>query len=407
MRPGVPTFLSLVFAASLLPAAEPVGEQPRILTPSPSAFDSLSRFSTILESLQKNYVRPAAVHDADRVTVGLGEYVRSIDPDADLLTPEEALAATLPLPDGAGDLGLVLAIRNDLPTVVTPRDGSAAQRAGLIAGETITAINGQSTAHARLRDIHERLRGPIGSKITLRLVDPVSDERRDFQLERIVAPPPQITEVIFMGSGIVYCRVGEFSVAVVERLRAELAKAKIQRASGLILDLRNNPGGTFNAAQGAASLFLPPRAEIVALDYANPAFRTTFVSDDSNKYTPPLALLVNGGTAAEAEIFAAALRDNKRARLVGSRTAGQGRLSALFSMPDGASLLLPTAYYLPPSKQPFHDTGLTPDVVVELPRNVERQLATAGFGAFDWSENKRAVLETDLQLARAFQLLAK
>jgi carboxyl-terminal processing protease len=407
MRPGILILLLLASGTSDITAAEPTNETPRVLTPSRSAFDTLSRFSSILEALQKNYVRPSAIYDAARATAALREYVHAIDPDADLLTPDEAAAANAPLPEGTGDLGLALTIRNDLPTIVAPRDGSAAQRAGLLAGECITAIDGQSTSHARLREIYERLRGPIGTKTTLTVLDPVTDERRDLRLERIAAPPPQITETTFLGAGILYCRVGEFSVPVVERLRTEVGKAKVQRASGLILDLRNNPGGTFNAAQAAASLFLPARADIVALDYANPAFRTTFVSDDSEKYTPRIILLVNRGTAAEAEIFAGALRDQKRARLVGSATAGQGRMSTLFPLSDGSALFVPTAYYLPPSKQPFHNTGLTPDVVVDLPRTVERQLATAGFGSFNWYEDKRAVQETDLQLARAFQLLTK
>jgi carboxyl-terminal processing protease len=183
--------------------------------------------------------------------------------------------------------------------------------------------------------------------------------------------------------------------------------AKSGGASGIILDLRNNAGGAFEAAQVAASFFLVKGTEVVALEYGSPGLHTTFVSDESLKVTAPLILLVNGGTAAEAELFAAALQDNHRARIVGSQSFGRGFLTASTRLSDGSVLVLPTAYYMRPSKQILQGNGLTPDVVVALPCETERSLARSGFGTFDWKNDRREVLATDLPLAKALSLLAK
>ena len=143
------------------------------------------------------------------------------------------------------------------------------------------------------------------------------------------------------------------------------------------------------------------------MDFARPEQRVVFASDASAKFNAPVTVLVNGGTAAEAEVFAAALRDHRRAQLVGSRTFGRGLRYGLFALPDGSALHIPTARYLPPSKKSFQDTGLAPDVAVELPREVERRLARAGFGSFDWVNDRAAVLKTDLALARALEILSR
>lgn len=395
----------LLFAAPAL-FAEDTASEPQILTPSAPAFDALSRFASMLETVQKHYIQPSLFTDPAHTTIALREYVRSLDPEADLLTAEEVIETTRPMPAGIGDIGISLMIRDDYPTIVAPHDGNAAQRAGLLAGERIIAVDGRATTHARLKEISDRLRGPVGSRLTLRVFDPTTRETRDVQLKR-AADWPRMEDPISLGRGIVYFRVPEFSVAVVERLRPELLQPRVRQASGLILDLRNNPGGAFDAAQAAASLFLPARVEVVALDYPNPSLRTSFVSDTGSKLTAPIVLLINGGTAAEAEIFAAALRDNKRARLLGSRTFGRGHHFELVPLPDGTVLSLPTADYMPPSGQGFHSMGLTPDVIVELPRKTERGLTAAGLGSFQLIKSNDKVLSADLPLARAFELLLK
>lgn len=379
---------------------------PQVLMPSSTTFDTLSRFASVLESLQKHYIQPSAVSDPALASAALREYVRSLDPAADLLTPDEIIASQRTEPYGGGDIGLRLIIRNDYPTVVTALDGTPAQRAGLFPGEQIIAIDGQPLAHARLQETIDRLCGAIGSRLTLRVLDPANQEMRDISLKR-AAPTPHVDDPIFLKRGVVYLRIPEFSADVVERLSPQLLQPKVRQSTGLILDLRNNPGGAFDAMRTAAGFFLRARSEIVSVEYANPTQRAKFATEGTSKFNAPLVILVNAGTAAEAEIFAAALRDNKRAQLVGTTTFGRGRLISLFPLPDGTALSLPTADYLPPSRQTFNSTGLTPDVVVELPRKTERSLAATGFGSFNRAHDRDRVLATDLALARAVDLLTK
>lgn len=397
---------SLLSCLLLLPAGSRAADQPQILTPNASSFESLSRFIEVLEALQKNYAQPSRIDISQHTLVALRAFVRSVDPEADLLAPNE-LASTDISSDASGNIGLSFAIREDYPIVIAPRDDSPAQDAGLLAGERLIAVNGTPTLHARRVEVERLLRGPANSPVTLRVLDPTTSTVRDVQLLRAVPNASPGVALKFLDKGVAYCRVPEFSVAAVEQLHAAMVRAKSERASSVILDLRNNAGGAFEAAQVAASIFLPKDANIVALEYANPNQRTTFVSDQNKKFTAPVVVLVNGGTAGEAEVFAAALQDNKRAQLVGSKTFGRGFLVAPVALGDGFVLSVPTAYYLRPSKQSLQGVGLKPDLVVDLPRDTERLLDRLGFSTFDWAHHKTQVLRTDLPLAKALSLLGK
>jgi carboxyl-terminal processing protease len=381
-------------------------DEPRILTPNSSSFESLSRFTELLDTLQKNYVQPSRIDTGQHTTAALRAFVRSIDPEADLLTPDE-VATTNASTNAAADTGLRFALRGDYPTIISPRDDSPAQDAGVLPGEQIVAVDKMPLFQARRTTVERLLRGPANSRVMLRVLDPTTSAIRDLRLSRAAPSPSASVSLKFLDKGVAYCRVPEFTLAVVENLRAAMARAKSERASGVILDLRNNPGGAFEAAQVAASMFLPKDANIVALEYAHPSQRAAFVSDEGKKFTMPLALLVNAGTAGEAEMFTAALQDNRRARIVGGKTFGRGFLIAPVALSDGSMLSVPTAYYMRPSQEMFYGTGLMPDVVVDLPRQTERLIERIGFSTFEWPSHRTQVLGTDLALAKALSLLAK
>ena len=406
--PGQPRLITST--PSTLVSAPSAGEvgapaEPRILSPTPSTFETLSRFTELLDTLQKKYVQPSRVNAEWYTTAGLRAFVRSIDPDADLLTPEEA-ASTDDHNADASDIGVAFVTRGGIPTVVCPHDGTPAQRAGLLAGDQIIAIDNSSTLLARRSEVERLLRGAPDSEVSVRVVDPVSEAVRVLRLHR--AAPGQGPEPVLkvLDKGIAYYRLPEFSTNAVEGLRTAMTLARSGHATGVILDLRNNPGGSFLTVPPAASLFLPKDAEIASLEYAAPALHADFLSEDGPKVTVPVILLVNSGTAAEAEAFAAALQDNHRAQVVGSKTFGRGFLAASARMANGSVLVMPTAYYMRPSKEIIQDRGLTPDVVVEWPRELERSASSAGFGTFNWKDNKTAVLSADPPLAKALSRLS-
>jgi carboxyl-terminal processing protease len=403
---GVRHAASLVGCALLVAASVRGADEPRIITPTPSSFETLSRFTELLDTLQKNYVQPSRVNAEWYTTVALRAFVRSIDPEADLLTPEEAASASESNAAPA-DIGLTFVIRGGIPTVVSPVDGSPAQRAGLLAGDQIIAIDNSSTLLDRRSEVERLLGGSVDSEVGLRVLDPGSGTMRDVHLHRAAQGSSPATTLRMLDKGVAYYRLAGFSKDTADNVRMMMILARGQHATGIILDLRNNPGGSFLAVQPVASIFLPKGTEIASLEYAVPALHTGFVSDDSAKVTTPLVVLVNGGTAAEAEAFAAALQDNDRAQIVGSKTFGRGFLPVSTRLANGLVLVMPTAYYMRPSKQILQDKGVVPDVIVELPRETERSLAHAGFGTFDWKNAKADVLATDLPLAKAFSLLAK
>lgn len=395
---------AVVLCAALL-GARPLdaADEPQIITPAPSAYDAVARLTRFLATLQDHYVDPAIIHSNQHVTAALRAYLRSVDPTADYLPPDETSAVST---NDLGDIGLRFTIRNGNPTVIAPLDGSPAQNAGLLAGDVLRAVDGLPITDTGYFAFAARLRGAVGSQVALTVLEPTGGQRRDVTVIRTTNTVPATADFKFLGGGIAYARLAEFTEAAADKLRTELQRIHQQRARGLILDLRNNPGGDPRHMQTAAELFVPINTEIVTLAYARATQRATVDTDKKQQFAAPLILLVNAGTAAEAEIFAATLRDHKRARLVGSRTFGCGRHHEQVRLADGAVLYLPVATFLPPSRKPFHDVGLAPDVVVELPRSTERSLATAGFGTFNWTDDRLAVLATDRPLAKALELLA-
>src|SRR5208283_3884865 len=233
----------LTMLGCLAAIAAPVraADEPRIITPTPSTFETLSRFTELLDTLQKNYVQPSRVNAEWYTTVALRAFVRSIDPEADLLTPEEA--ASTESNAAPADIGVTFVIRGGIPTVVSPSDGSPAQRAGLLAGDQIIAINNSSTLLARRYEMERLLGGPVDSAVSLRVVDPISGSIRDLHLHRAAQGSSPATTLRILDKGVVYYRLAEFSKETVENLRTAMTLARGEHVAGIILDLRNNPGG--------------------------------------------------------------------------------------------------------------------------------------------------------------------
>jgi carboxyl-terminal processing protease len=383
--------------------------EPAVLNLGDSPFDLIRRFASALEVIGKNYIEPGKVNASKHSVAALRAYVRSLDPDADLLTPEEVVALRQPNPAVSAEPGIALALREGKLTVVCPLEGSPAQNVGLLGGERILSINGQSTLGKRLSEVVIQMRGPAGSSLVLEVSDALGKELRVVKVERTDLKQRPVYPAKFLGDGIAYLRLPEFATVPIESFLAELKRAQAQKPRGLILDLRNNQGGMFDAMMIAADSLLPAKAEVTQFEYPDSKREARFVSGGSVVLRPAVAVvvLVNGGTAGTAEVLAAALRDNKRARLVGSTTFGHGRLVSPFPLEDGNRVLLPTAYYRMPSGKRFHGEGVAPDEVVTLSREEERKLSTAGYGTFNWTDDREAVLKSDLQLARAFALLQK
>jgi carboxyl-terminal processing protease len=384
--------------AGLMALALPASAE--VLAPPPSSFDTFSQLAEFLQQLEQHYVEPGQIHPATHTTATLRAFLRAVDPAASLLTPAELTALDEP------GVGLTLTLRDAEPTILTPHDGSPAQRAGLLPGERITGVDGRPVAGLSRGELTARLHGPAGSTIVLTVSDPATRQPRPVPLSRN-QPVPSKNDMTLVAAGVGYYRLAEFTPATVAQLRGVLAAPDTMPTQGLILDLRNNPGGSLNAAVAATGLFISNKSVVVTLAFPRATQRAPQTTHNPRPLLIPVALLVNAGTAAEAEVFAAALRDHQRARLVGATTAGCGRFVSQYRLTTGNLLELPVAYFETPNRNRFDRTGLAPDLAVSLPRDTERALARAGYGVFDWARNRANILATDRQFAAAMELLAK
>lgn len=349
------------------------------------AYQYLRVFEDVVSLVLNNYVEEV---DVDRMMEGaLRGLSEGLDPDSAYLSPEvvRQLESGAAFPDG--DVGLELT-RQYYLRVLAARDGSPAQRAGLRTGDFIRAIDGRSTRDLSVFEGLRRLRGAPGTKVTLTVLRGNAAEPHTVELVRERLSGPEVTARI-AAPGVGYVRIAAFGSAVRRELEAAWRTLVRSGATHLIIDLRGTAHGTFDEGLAAARLFVGRGT--LALGEGRDEPRQTFTAEPGDGViAEPVTLLVNGGTAGPAELFAAALAANGRARLVGERTAGRAAVQRLVRLPDGSGLWLSTRHYLTAAGTPIHGRGLTPETEVEDPE-VE-------FGAQPMTD---PVLEKALDLVRA------
>jgi carboxyl-terminal processing protease len=284
--------------------------------------------------------------------------------------------------------------------IVAPIDNSPAQAAGLKAGEIILKVNGQDVSGMSVSQVQALVAGPAGTSVTLTIQDPSTDTTFTVTLVRAVINVQNVTWVQVPGTQIADVRIAGFSEGVTSDLRNALQQILQQGSTGLILDLRDNPGGLLDQAVGTASQFLTTGNVLLE---KNAKGDITPVPVESGAIAPdiPMVVLVNAGTASAAEIVAGALKDPGRATLVGETTFGTGTVLNQFSLSDGSALLLATQEWLTPDGHTIWHVGLDPNVVMALPANVaplypsaERSLTAA-----------QVQSSGDAQLLRGLQIL--
>ena len=252
--------------------------------------------------------------------------------------------------------------------IVAPIEGSPAQKANLRPGDVIVQVDGKPVQS--LDDAVQRILGPAGTSVTLTMLSP-SGQTRDVMLIRARINIKSVTWSQLPGTSAVHIRIASFGSGTTKELHDVLSVIQQQGASNLILDLRNDPGGSVDEAVGVASEFLKT-GNVLLEKSANGNVKPISVvkSTDDVVANTPLVVLINGGTASAAEIVAGALQDASRATLVGETTFGTGTVLGQFSLSDGSAVLLATEEWLTPKGRTIWHNGLTPDLVVTLPQNV-------------------------------------
>ena len=339
---------------------------------SQGAYEHLRVFEDVVSLVTQNYVEPVNV---DKVMSGaMRGLADGLDADSAYLTPEQVRTFEAERTAAAGSTGLELT-RGYYLRVVSARDGSPAARAGLRTGDYVRAINGAATRNLSAIEGMRLLRGAVGSKVTVTILRGSATDPRDIPLVREASPATDVTSKV-QAPGVGYVRVAAFAAGAAGRLEQAVSQLARGGAGSVIVDLRDTAEGRLEEGIAAARPFVPAGKTLTTREAKAGKESQATVTADANdgKVTTPIVLLTTNGTSGAAEIFAAALLDNKRATIVGEHTLGRAGVQKLVKLPDGSALYMTVARYLGPAGTSIHGTGLTPTVDVEEP---EREFGAA------------------------------
>jgi carboxyl-terminal processing protease len=297
-------------------------------------------------------------------------------------------------------IGALMQMKDTHVVVVAPYDGSPAQKAGLKPGDILLKVNGEDISGQTLSQVVGKVLGPAGTTVTLTVADPATGETRDLTITRARIDLKNVTYNMLPGTTIGHLRIAAFSQGVTKEVESALQDLQKQGATGLVLDLRSNPGGLLDESVGVASQFLKSGNVLLEKD-ADGNIKPVPVKDGGVATEIPMVVLIDQGTASASEIVAGALQDGQRAKLVGEKTFGTGTVLLQFPLSDGSSILLATKQWLTPNGQVIWHQGINPTEVVSLPANIGDLLPE-----MEKSMNPQQLKDSqDTQLLRAIELL--
>lgn len=332
-------------------------------------YENLKIFTEALSYIESNYVEE--VEPEKMIHGAIRGMLRTLDPHSSFMPPDVYREMQVETEGRFGGLGIEITIRDDVLTVVSPIEGTPAFRAGIQPGDQIIKVNGESTKEMSLVDAVKKLRGPEGSTVTITIFRQGFTEPKDFTLSRAVI---QIKSVRWtkLQDDIGYVRLRSFHKTTEEELAEALQDLGEQHIKTLILDLRNNPGGLLEQAIAVANIFLEGGKLIVYTKGRLPNQNMKgFSKSDGLHVSYPMAVIINGGSASASEIVAGALQDLHRATIIGTKSFGKGSVQTIIPLSDGSGLRLTTAKYYTPKGGEIHGKGITPDIIVEKPQEVE------------------------------------
>ncbi|MFC1745316.1 S41 family peptidase [Candidatus Riflebacteria bacterium] len=295
------------------------------------------------------------------------------DPFSRFMEPEKFKDMEVETQGEFGGLGIVISIRDDILTIIAPIEDTPAYRAGVLAGDKIVKIDGKSTEGMSTQDAVKVLRGLVGTKVTIGIMRKSFKKPKDYVITRAIIKIKSTKARILKNSkgNIGYIRLTNFMKTSASDLEKALNALEKNKIIGLILDLRNNPGGLLNSAVDIARKFLS-KGVIVSIRGRDQE-PITYSSFYKSHPDIPLVVLINRGSASASEIVAGAIRDNKRGLLLGEKTFGKGSVQTIMQLPNGAAMALTTALYYLPNGETIHKKGINPDIEVKMPELSEKE----------------------------------
>jgi len=342
----------------------------------PLPIDELRTFTEVFSRIKADYVEP--VEDKKLLRDAIQGMLAGLDPHSSFLDPEGFKELRVGTEGEFGGLGIEVTMEDGFVKVVSPIEDTPAARAGLKTGDLIIRLDNKAVKGMALNEAVKQMRGKPGSDIVLTVVREGQPKPLTFTLTRAIIKVQSIKQRM-LENGFGYVRITQFQANTGDGLKDALAKLKLQNKAnltGLVLDLRNNPGGVLNAAVAVSDAFLSSGLIV---------YTEGRVSDAELKFsaTPadlingaPMVVLVNGGSASASEIVAGALQDHKRAVIMGTKTFGKGSVQTILPMSGGSALKITTARYYTPNGRSIQATGILPDVVTEEAKVTKRDKAS-------------------------------
>jgi len=329
-------------------------------------YQYLKTFSDVIDIVKKNYVEE--VKDKEVVYAAIKGILESLDAHSSFLPPEMYKEMQSETKGEFGGIGIEITIKDGFPTVITPIEDTPAYKEGLKAGDHIIKIDGKPTKNMSLIDVVKMIRGAKGKPVTLTVVREGFTAPKDYRVVRDIIVVKSV-KYRMLEDDYGYIRIVQFQERTARDLEnafKELVKSnKDNPLKGIILDLRNDPGGLLEQAVEVSDKFIEEGLIVYIEGRKKDDKAMKFYARKNNDYLGPLVVLVNEGSASASEIVAGALQDYKRAIVVGSKTFGKGSVQTVFPLGDGSAVRLTTAKYFTPKGRSIQAEGITPDIVVD------------------------------------------
>jgi carboxyl-terminal processing protease len=333
-------------------------------------YKDIKLFNEVFDIVKKNYVDE--VDSSTLIQGAINGMIRTLDPHSSFMTPDLYKELEVETQGQFGGIGIEITILKDILTVVSPIEDTPAFNAGVKSGDQIIKIDGKSTKDITIMEAVKKLRGPKDTKVTITIMRENMSKPKDIVLTRAIIQIKSVKSKIFEDN-IGYIRIASFHERTADDLRKALREIseKLQPMKGLVLDLRNDPGGLLIQAIEVSDMFLKSGIIVSTRGRTKNMETKAMARNNGNEISCPIVVLVNEGTASAAEIVAGALQDNGRALIIGTQTFGKASVQTVISLEDGSALKLTTARYYTPKGRSIQAEGIKPDIVVKYIRPAE------------------------------------
>ena len=359
-------WVPVIFAAVILTAGG--GSYHCLRAENEKTYQSLKLFSDVLQELEENYVDE--VDTEELIHSAIKGMVSSLDPHSTFMPPEAFDELQDDTKGEFGGIGIVITMKKGILTVISPIEGTPAYEAGIMAGDMIIRIDGESTSNMELWECVKKMRGPRGEEVVITILREGDKEPVDYTLKRDTIPMESVRSII-VEPGYGYVWVTNFRNNTSTEIKEALTKMESGDVpmKGLIMDLRNNPGGLLSQAAEVSDIFLDVGTIVSIKGRFEEQTEVFEAHDDDETRGYPLVVLINGGSASASEIVAGALQDHKRALIIGTTSFGKGSVQSVKPLKDGFGLKYTIARYYTPNGRSIQAQGIKPDIEVKF--NIE------------------------------------